>query len=214
MMRAYKFLDGSGRTLHTGTTWRPGEWVEARAVRQCQEGVHACRPADLAWWLAADLWEIEIEGDVVQARHKLAARRGRLVRRIDDYPAAVRELGTHGAWQARDRAVPVMRAAGHESLADRFVGCTTMAELAGLRRVAFETVDQDSFAGAAATLAADVALFVDHGEPSEAPFVACCAAGHTAAGPDGNRADYDAGYAAMRDAQSAWLTMRLGLPMP
>ena len=211
MVRAYKFLDRSGRTLYTGTEWRPGTWVEAQTVRECHEGVHACLPADLAWWLAADLWEVELDGEVVRTRHKVAAQRGRLVRRIDDYPAAVTELGARGAWQARDRAVPVLRAAGHESLADRFAGCTTIAELAALRRTAFEAVDQDSFAGPAATFAADVAFFVDHGEPAEAPFVACCAAGHAAAGPEGTRADYDGGYAAMRDEQSAWLTTRLGL---
>jgi hypothetical protein len=50
-----------------------------------------------------------------------------------------------------------------------------------------------------------------HGEPPEAPFVACCSAGHAAAGPDGDQSAFDAGYAAERDFQSGWLTTRLGL---
>ena len=39
------------------------------------------------------MWEIELDGDIVEARHKVVARRGRLVRRIDEYAAAVRALG-------------------------------------------------------------------------------------------------------------------------
>ena len=47
----------------------------------------AAPPADLSWWLAAQLWEIELDGDVVEARHKVVARRGRLIRRLDEYAA-------------------------------------------------------------------------------------------------------------------------------
>jgi hypothetical protein len=45
----------------------------------------------------------------------------------------------------------------------------------------------------------------------EALFVAACSAGHQAAGADGGRDSYDAGYAAERARQSAWLVDRLGL---
>ena len=211
-VRAYKFLDARGRSPYTGMSWpSPGEWVEAASVRQCREGVHGCTPADLSWWLAAQLWEIELDGDVVAARHKVVARRGRLVRRIDEYAAAVRALGELSVWRCRDLAVPALRCAGHGALADQFAACTTIEALAGLRRTSFETVDQTSMAGPSATFAADAAFFVDRGEPAEAPFVACCAAGHAAAGADGGRAEYDTAYADERVFQSAWLTARLAL---
>jgi len=83
--------------------------------------------------------------------------------------------------------------------------------VAALRRTAFDAVDQTTHAGPAAALAADAAFFVDRGEPAEAPFVACCAAGHAAAGPNGGRRDYDDGFSAMRHEQSAWLVDQLGL---
>jgi hypothetical protein len=211
-VRAYKFFDAQGRSPYTGVSWpSPGAWVEAASVRQCRDGVHGCRPADLSWWLAAQLWEIELDGDIVEARHKVVARRGRLVRRVDEYAAAVRALGELSSWRCRDLAVPALRRAGHGALADQFAACTTIDALAALRRTSFEAVDQTSVAGPAATLAADAAFFVDRGEPAEAPFVACCAAGHAAAGTDGGRAEYDDAYAAERVFQSAWLAERLAL---
>jgi hypothetical protein len=209
-VRAYKFLDAKGRSPYTGMSWpSPGTWVEADTVRQCRDGVHACTPSDLSWWLAAQLWEIELDGDIVETRHKVVARRGRLVRPIDEYAAAVRALGELSAWRCRDLAVPALRRAGHDTLSHEFAGCTTIDALVALRRTSYEAVDQTSAAGPAATFAADAAFFVERGEPPEAPFVACCAAGHAAVGATGGRAEYDTAYADERVFQSAWLAERL-----
>ena len=211
-VRAYKFLDAHGRSPYTGTRWpSPGTWVEAASVRQCHDGVHGCAAADLAWWLAVQLWEIELDGGIVESRHKVVARRGRLVRQVDEYTAAVRALGELSAWRCRDLAVPALRLAGHDGLAGQFAQCTTIEGLAALRRTSFEAVDQSTVAGPAATLAADAAFLLDRGAPSEAPFVACCAAAHAAVGESGGRAEYDAAYAAERVFQSTWLTERLAL---
>lgn len=211
-MRAYKFLDAQGRSPYTGAPWpSPGTWVEAANVRQCREGVHGCTAADLSWWLAVQLWEIELDGDILEARHKVVARRGRLVRQIEAYAGAVRALGELSAWRCRDLAVPALRHGGHDELADQFARCTTIDALAALRRTSFEAVDQSTVAGPAATLAADAASLLERGAPSEAPFVACCAAAHAAVGGAGGRAEYDAAYASERAFQSTWLTERLAL---
>ena len=167
----------------------------------CREGVHGCRAPDVAYWLADALWEVELDGDVVDTRHKVVGSRGRLVRAFEDYPAAVRELAEVGAWRSRDRAVAALRAAGEDALADRFAAASTLAELAGLGGEA----DESTFAGRAAALAADAAHFAEHGLPAQSPFVTVCSAGHVAAGADGDQAAYDAGYAAERAFQSAWL---------
>jgi hypothetical protein len=82
---AHKFLDAGGRAPFTGFRWPVGEWVDAGAVRPCRSGVHALRPRDLPFWLAAQLWEIELDGDVITEGRKLVARRGRLLRRRDDW---------------------------------------------------------------------------------------------------------------------------------
>lgn len=206
-MRGYKYLDADGRAPFTATQWTPGQWVETAGAHPCREGVHACRAADLAHWFADSLWEVELDGEVVASRHKVVGSRGRLVRAIDGYPAAVRDLATIGAWRSRDRAVEGLRRTGDEALAARYAAASTLAEIAGLGGDADET----TFAGRAAALASDAAYFAEYGLPAQSPFVSACAAGHAAAGPDGDQATYDAGYAAERNFQSSWLAERLGL---
>jgi hypothetical protein len=80
---AYKFLRPGAIAPFTGFRWEPGEWVEVDAAAPCRAGVHACRVDQLPYWLGAELWEVELAGDVLQRERKLVAPRGRLVRRID-----------------------------------------------------------------------------------------------------------------------------------
>jgi hypothetical protein len=82
---AYKVL-GRGRVApFTGFAWPEDEWVEADSVEPCRSGIHACRAADLPYWLGPELWEIELEGGVVVQQRKVIARRGRLSRRIPEW---------------------------------------------------------------------------------------------------------------------------------
>src|SRR5918995_1212748 len=117
-MRAYKFLDAEGLAPFTAFRWTPGEWVESPSAVPCRMGVHGCTPADLSHWLAASLWEIELDGDIVPTRHKVVASRGRLVREVDGYGAAVRQLAEVGAWRCRQRAVAAVRGEGRSELGD------------------------------------------------------------------------------------------------
>ena len=111
-MRAYKFLDAQGRSPYTGALWpSPGAWMEASSVRQCRDGVHACSAADLSWWLAAQLWEIELDGDIIEARHKVVAA----TRPPGSSDRRVRGRGAR-PWRAEHVAVPRPRRA---SLAPR-----------------------------------------------------------------------------------------------
>jgi hypothetical protein len=211
-MRAYKFLEADGSSIWSGTRWpqptsdRAGAWLESERVQPCRSGIHGCRPAELAYWLRDTLWEIELDGEFVEARHKVAARRGRLVRLIDDYPVAVRELGVVCAWRARDHATGPLRAAGEEQLAERFERCRTMDELDALGTAVAERLDQQTRAAKAAMLAVDTATFALSGPPPEPPFIAACAAGYAAD-------DFDAAYAGERRFQSEWLARRLGLAL-
>ena len=202
---AYKFLDEDGCAPFTKARWHPGEWIEASRAEPCHDGVHACRVEHLAYWAAAELWQVELDGTLVEGRHKLAGSRGRLVRRIDGYVAARDELAEVGAWRARDRTVVVARSIGAGELAGRLAAAGTIAELIAVRR---DSTD-DRFLRVLAALAVDTASYVP--SPREALFVAACSAGHAAAGPAGDQDAYDAGYAAERSFQSAWLAARLGL---
>jgi hypothetical protein len=181
--------------------------MEAAAAVPCREGVHACRPEHLSYWLAPALWEIDLEEPVVATRHKLTARRGRLIARVDAYPAAAQQLGEVCAWRARDRAVEALRGAGAGGPASRFASAASLAELANL----LADTNDATFAGTAAALAADTAQFALTGPITEAPFTGACSAGHFAAGLDGAQTDFDRGYAEERAFQSAWLVECLGL---
>jgi hypothetical protein len=94
-VKAYKFLTADGHGVFSGFAWplpngSPGEWVAAE-VELCRSGVHACGRGDLSYWLAAALYEIELDGEVAEAEMKVIAPRGRLIRHIDAWNDRARE---------------------------------------------------------------------------------------------------------------------------
>jgi hypothetical protein len=119
---AYKFLDDGAVGPFTGFRWPVDEWVEADGVDLCSEGIHACRVRDLPVWLGRELWEIELDGNVVEQELKLVAPRGRLLRRIDEWNEDVaREFGRFCARRTRERVgfLPVL--SGYVGDVERFV---------------------------------------------------------------------------------------------
>lgn len=93
-MIAYKFLRRDGTSGFTGFRWplpdgEPGPWVDAQ-VDPCRSGVHACGMSELPYWVGPALYEIELEGEVVEHRSKLVAPRGRLVQRVDGWDEELR----------------------------------------------------------------------------------------------------------------------------
>ena len=112
-MIAYKFLRRNGTSVFTRFTWPlpdggPGPWVDA-AVDPCRSGIHACRRAALPLWLGRTLYEIELDGEIVEQATKLVAPRGRLLRRIDAWDEATRDEYTR---MCADRAHELARAEG------------------------------------------------------------------------------------------------------
>ena len=116
-MIAYKFLRSDGRGVFTGFRWPlpnggPGAWVDA-PVEPCRSGVHACRPGDLPLWLGRVLYEVELDGTVVEERTKVVASRGRLVRRVEAWDDALRDGYTRMcADRAHELAAPPVEAWG------------------------------------------------------------------------------------------------------
>lgn len=84
-MIVYKFLSGgavgpfSGFRWPTPTSGAPGAWVEAGPG----DGVHACRPSDLPYWIDEELWVAELSGAVQVTHHQVVAPRGRLLARVE-----------------------------------------------------------------------------------------------------------------------------------
>lgn len=88
-MNAYKFLAAGGRAMFSERHWplpaaEPGAWVTATGpLEPCRNGVHACGPHDLPYWIAEELWEVELDGEQIRGPQSIIARRGRLLRKVD-----------------------------------------------------------------------------------------------------------------------------------
>jgi hypothetical protein len=111
-MIAYKFLRPDGGSVFTGFAWplpgdEPGAWVEA-PLDPCRSGIHACRPSQLPYWAGRALYEVELDGEVLEEATKVIASRGRLVRRI----AAWDEQRDAYTRMCADRAHELARGAG------------------------------------------------------------------------------------------------------
>jgi hypothetical protein len=119
---AYKFLAPGSVGPFTGYRWEPDRWVEVDALDPCRRGIHACRVRDLPIWLDAELWEIELDGEVVEQERKLVASRGRLTRRIDAWtPSLAQHFGASCARRTRVRFGHLPQLAGFVVDIDRFV---------------------------------------------------------------------------------------------
>jgi hypothetical protein len=95
---AYKYLRRDGSSVFTGFRWplpddAPGAWVDA-PIDPCHSGIHACRPADMPHWVGRSLYEIELDGDIVEERTKLVASRARLLRRVGAWNDELRDAYT------------------------------------------------------------------------------------------------------------------------
>lgn len=85
-MIALKFMRSGARPLFAPRSWpEPGVWWEADPgpLVPCRNGLHACRVDDLAFWLADELWEVELGDEWIEAPDALVARRARLSRKIE-----------------------------------------------------------------------------------------------------------------------------------
>jgi hypothetical protein len=121
-MIAFKFLDEGGIAPFTGFRWPVGDWVEVDRVDPCSGGIHACRVRDLPIWMGPELWEIELDGEVVELERKLVAARGKLVRRVESWNDELLEaFGRFCAIRTRERVGFLPTLSGFVVDIDRFV---------------------------------------------------------------------------------------------
>ena len=121
-MIAYKFLAAGRLGPFTGFQWEPGTWFDAPATDLCTRGIHACRVRDLPIWLHEELWEIELDGEVVEGDRKLVATRGRLTKRTERWtPEVAHEFGRFCARRTRERVGFLPFLSGFVFDVDRFV---------------------------------------------------------------------------------------------
>ena len=202
-MIAYKFLRAGRIGPFSGFRWpEPGVWIHAADddVAACRRGIHACRPQDLPWWLADELWEIQLDDQVQVDEHKILARAGRLGLRIEGWtPACADQYAQACAWRARDRAIQALTRTKHEQAASRLAACTTLDEV---RVEAAQLAEQLPDTRISLTIARGGAVRALTGAPATSAYIAAHAA---------MRLDGPAAYTAERNWQARWLVERLGL---
>lgn len=236
-MIAYKFLSAGGVGRFSDFHWplphesEPGEWVSAvGSLDNCLNGIHACRSGQLLDWIDEELWEIELDGDVLESSSMLVAERGRLLRRMDGWDsAAARDLGTACAWQSRALAVGALEQIGLHDEARQFGEAGTLEEVQALA-VAVVEAHGESIATEVAAFTADTVSLVGGQRPeawrpgsvvspsiaqssgataANVAFVVAHTSGRVAA--EAQDGGYDSGFAAERTRQLAWLAGRIGL---
>ena len=208
-MIAYKFLREGRVGPFSGVRWPDGEWLAASGAGTCSGRIHACRVEDLPEWMDAELWRIELDGDVAVDCGKLVADRGRLVERLAQWDAAFMAMFAEAcALRARDAALTVLApgSAAHDALA----GCATARQLAA---ACGGLTGLDPEAERAAGYAGDAARHVlgALAEPATAP-VHAAVNGFIAAHAAAFAQDEAAAVATERAWQAAWLLGRLALP--
>jgi hypothetical protein len=206
---AFKFLQAGRVAPFSGETWPEDGLVEATGpLVPCRNGVHGCRLEHLPYWLDEELWEIELEGEVVEDELKLLGRRGRLVQRIDAWDEETRRafaqmcLGRvvhHAARELHD--------SGLEAPAARLAEAAEPAEIAAAARAAVAAAATGGATNAErlAAYAEDAVDWAASLPPSGVAYVAAHAADSR------SRAESADDFAAERALQAHWLAEALGL---
>lgn len=212
-MTYWKFFRPGAVGVFSGHRWsaEPGAWTEATAVGGRHLPVHACELRDLPYWLAEELWQVELDGEVARIGDGVCAPKGRLVRRITSWDSAVAdEFGLACFDRVVGYAVAQLDEDGMPHLADRLdaasaggIGPAAVADLA-------ETAAGTAAAGARRSAAVlcgyvrDAADCLDGFPVASVAYITARAATQRSAGcPDP--------YLAEREWQSQWLAGRLGL---
>ena len=187
-MRAWKFLDVGQVAPFGGHTWpAPGPTGPGAWVRFAGREIFACRVDDLPWWIAPELWEVELEAPIRALETQVAAAGGRLVRRVTGWdPSTLRAYGVACAERARDLAVEALGRDGRVEEAQALARARSMLELSRVARgfagdakvrvssnlagfVAESSMRaSEGLAAAAANIAANAAV-IAHGDPSAFP---------------------------------------------
>jgi hypothetical protein len=95
-VRAYKVLK-EGRSEFTGFRWplpqadRPGEWLSTSGeLGLCVNGIHASSADQLPQWLGDEIWEAELDGEILFTEAALVAGRARLIRLVAEWDGRAR----------------------------------------------------------------------------------------------------------------------------
>ena len=100
---------------------------------------------------------------------------------------------------------------GEWTWVSQFENADSLREVARVARRAVEALGDTTVSGVAAGLAGDVAAVAPTEYSAMGAFIAACAAGHAVMRDTGIESDYAAAFVAERQAQSDWISDRLGI---
>jgi hypothetical protein len=210
-MTYWKFLRPTAISPFSGYAWPgPDQWQQTRSAQPCVEGFHACRLADLPYWLMEELWEVELSGQVVASEFKVVASRARLVRQVTQWTAdCAAELVRACVERVAHHAGHELRAAGLSDQADRLDGWTgsDLDSLAELATTLADDARQENRVQAARLCGyvGDAVYSAGHDPVASVAYIAArCAAHRSGAG-------HRDPFAAERSWQATWLAERLNL---
>jgi hypothetical protein len=189
---AYKFLAAGAVSPFTGFRWPgAGEWVTAPAREEAW--IHACRRADVPYWLDDELWAIELDGPIRESRYQIAAGRARLVAGFPAWNSMLRrEYARACAFRARHLALPHLPASLRSPVRET-------DDLQGIAAAVQRTTAPPALGG----YLSDVAGSATRGDAAEASYIACVVASVVGDGL--------AAFDAERAWQARWLGERLPL---
>ncbi|HEX9289400.1 MAG TPA: hypothetical protein VF904_07755 [Anaeromyxobacteraceae bacterium] len=206
-MIAYKFLSPGAVAPFTGFHWPvpgpsgAGAWVEAPDELPLH-GIHACRVADLAFWLDTELWRTELADPVVDAQRQIVGSRGRLLERISGWDEGMaRTFAEACAWRARDRAVAALRGSALDAEADLLAGTSGISRL---RSVSHALAAHGGLPAALAGYLAETIDFLLAGDSACSAYISA----RSAVVAEGGQ---ESAFGAEREEQSSLLAGRLGL---
>jgi hypothetical protein len=204
---AYKFLARGTVSPFSRAAWprpvgsTPGAWVTASPG--FEPWIHGCRPADLPYWIDAELWRAELSDPARPVRHEVRADRARLLERMEAWgPAARREFTVQCVLRTAGFAAEALRGEGLDSEARTLSSCETVEDVA----TAVKSIGRGSLPERSHQLlgyCGDAAVWSGIGDARCVPYIASIAA-----------ADLRGDAGAMeeeRSWQARWLSDRLGI---
>jgi hypothetical protein len=127
---AYKFLGRGGRAPSSERDWplptagQAGAWLEAESgpLEPWSNGVHACDPHDLPYWINDELWQVELAGERISGPQSMVSRKGRLTALVEAWnPPNARTFARGCMRRAEDYvatlSLPAMRDLGAQYMA-------------------------------------------------------------------------------------------------
>jgi len=186
-MAYYKFLTSEHKGEYSDYDYseylpkenESGAWLPTvETLSICESGYHCFEPKDILSWINAELWEVEVGGDVLKGDKKLCAQQIRFIRKIEAWNEKTARL--FACWCVRQiwHLLADERSKNAVIVAEKYAnGEATESELAAARAAARAAAGDDARA---------------------ATWAAACAA----ARDDAWAATWDAAWASAGDA--AW----------